>query len=106
MTDLETLRVRVAELCGYVSGPHPHYLDRRVWRKGKWSGPTVDLPDYTGSLNAMHEAEKLLTDNGRVCYLSRLLDSEGEAEMTWASIAAVMASAEQRARAFVAVMSA
>jgi hypothetical protein len=55
----EKQRIAIAEICGYnrtssVSGIGP------AWAKG--AEYFTRLPDYLNDLNAMHEAEKTLTD--------------------------------------------
>ena len=81
-------RIAIAEACGIVS-------------KDKWGslyktprGILRDCPDYPTDLNAMHEAEKVLTLPERRKYRKTLL---GHCEP--ASIA-IHATAAQRAEAF------
>ena len=84
----EAQRIAIAEACGIVS-------------KDKWGslyktprGILRDCPDYPTDLNAMHEAEKVLTLPERRKYRKTLL---GHCEP--ASIA-IHANAAQRAEAF------
>ena len=84
----EKQRIAIAEACGIVS-------------KDKWGslyktpqGILRDCPDYPTDLNAMHEAEKVLTLPERRKYRKTLL---GHCEP--ASIA-IHATAAQRAEAF------
>ena len=84
----EAQRTAIAEACGIVS-------------KDKWGslyktprGILRDCPDYPTDLNAMHEAEKVLTLPERRKYRKTLL---GHCEP--ASIA-IHATAAQRAEAF------
>ena len=84
----EAQRIAIAEACGIVS-------------KDKWGslyktprGILRDCPDYPTDLNAMHEAEKVLTLPERRKYRKTLL---GHCEP--ASIA-IHATAAQRAEAF------
>ena len=84
----EKERIAIAEACGIVS-------------KDKWGslyktprGILRDCPDYPTDLNAMHEAEKVLTLPERRKYRKTLL---GHCEP--ASIA-IHATAAQRAEAF------
>ena len=52
----EALRIKVAELCGYVS-----WCDE--YGSGQWEkdDKAQDPPDYPKDLNAMHEVEELMT---------------------------------------------
>ena len=84
----DSQRIAIAEACGIVS-------------KDKWGslyktprGILRDCPDYLNDLNAMHEAEKVLTLPERRKYRKTLL---GHCEP--ASIA-IHATAAQRAEAF------
>ena len=84
----DSQRIAIAEACGIVS-------------KDKWGslyktprGILRDCPDYPTDLNAMHEAEKVLTLPERRKYRKTLL---GHCEP--ASIA-IHATAAQRAEAF------
>jgi len=57
----EAQRIKIAEACGWTfitSDPkYPHGLPP----KGKHDTYTSPLPDYLNDLNAMHEAEKVLS---------------------------------------------
>ncbi len=69
----EAQRIAIAEACGwYWDKSHSPQKDRRrlispafdvciVWKNGELGGKVV--PDYLSDLNAMHEAEKVLTEN-------------------------------------------
>ncbi len=68
----EAQRIAIAEACGWKGPYHPDNLASMEgwWSKhrGVWwlrpSGERVmlsDVPDYLNDLNAMHEAEKVLT---------------------------------------------
>ena len=75
----EEQRVAIAEACGWKTG----YRDPEAWHP---------LPDYLNDLNAMHEAEKVLTTAQTTTmsqYLHRRLG------MLWG-----FATASQRAEAF------
>ena len=52
------LRIKVAELCDLTLCDSPHHRVKGHTLDGM---TFLDLPNYTGDLNAMHEAEKLLT---------------------------------------------
>jgi len=52
----ELQRIRIAEACGFDKS---HWLELGG---GIVLGTSACLPDYLNDLNAMHEAEKVLTD--------------------------------------------
>jgi len=61
-----------------------------------------DLPDYLSDLNAMHEAEKVLTGNARDAYINYLVMrsiSDGDSHV-------LFATAAQRAEAFLRTLKA
>jgi hypothetical protein len=69
----EQQRIAIAEHCGWTetteySHLHPYLtpeaVSRMVWldRNGQRAGILGDPPDYLNDLNAMHEAEKTMTD--------------------------------------------
>ncbi len=60
------------------------------------------LPDYTGDLNAIHKAEKVLTDDQRVVFRINLSNNSGKRNTEFATVEAAMchATASQRAEAF------
>lgn len=113
LTDAE--RVRIAEAEGYIPAPRKHY-----WRKDEvwWNRPNgghackfAQLPDYGGSLDAMHEAEKTLREGQALKYYELLSDSATHLVLSddptcAASFWTYHASALQRARAFLAVLDA
>lgn len=102
----EELRVRVAELCGwkrYRSAMQAK--DNPAPDRWKLAGNIVrEVPDYPNDLNAMHDAEKTLTreqgfhfnDHLSACFEWKAKD--GADTWIW------HATAEQRARAFCAVL--
>jgi len=92
MTDQQQ-RIAIAEACGWseisdwkaagINGLHP---------SGQW---TEVIPNYTSDLNAMHEAEKVLTAEQRRSYANCIFNlpvSECESN--------TFATAAQRAKAF------
>ena len=92
MTDQQQ-RIAIAEACGWseisdwkaagINGLHP---------SGQW---TEVIPNYTSDLNAMHEAEKVLTAEQRRSYVNCIFNlpvSECESN--------TFATAAQRAKAF------
>jgi hypothetical protein len=97
MTD-EQINIAIAEACGYknvairmtegtirvITGFKHHTFDE-------------EIPDYCNDLNAMHEAEKILSDESHAdyaCELVKTIRQNGE----W--FESVSATARQRAEAF------
>jgi hypothetical protein len=107
----QQLRIMVAELCGWT----------RIGTTGNHGAPyglapdhagmdLLDLPDYVGSLDAMAEAEKLLTRDDAHEYHDHLIEivreaaplcSQCEAGEPWAKRWTFHATALQRAIAFI-----
>ena len=77
----EAQRIAIAEACGWKTG----YRDPEAWHP---------LPDYLNDLNAMHDAEKVLTSEQVTSYVYSL-ESMNE---RWSTPA--FATASQRAEAF------
>ena len=113
----EEQRIAIAEACGWtccgcVEGCTPHGLspsfsvhDYSFKEVMAMEVPIGDLPDYLNDLNAMHEAEKLLTEDQISNYGSFLKGKDNETVSLYApehrEIAKVaMATAAQRAEAF------
>jgi hypothetical protein len=73
LTDHEK-RIKIAEACGWMfCAPNPS------WPTPYWTNPVTkelsvfaQLPDYLNDLNAMHEAEKGLTDEQHLTFRVRL----------------------------------
>ncbi len=90
MTD-EQINRAIAEACGWNNKPV-------VRTNGKGSVWVTEWPDYCNDLNAMHEAEKVLTDDQREVFYPRNLGA-------WQSpFNVIYATARQRAEAFLRVM--
>lgn len=93
------LRVEIAPQGGYYVVIQRNDLRPDGYVKGAYhifeDGALREIPDYIHDLNAIHEAEKVLTDNQLVNYYRHLRDICGE----WV-IDAVRATAAQRAEAF------
>lgn len=104
--DLNALRVRVAKLCGYTQDG-----------KGFWFAPgkahdwRISLigdivPDFPRDLNACAEFEKTLTREQGVRYRLKLAFNSDGPRKSFLTVEAALchATAEQRCRAFVAIM--
>jgi hypothetical protein len=126
MTDTE-LRIKVAELCGYVF-EHRHKGSRQwaeiivILKDGKSAGSffpgdrasdrgremidKAGVPDYPSDLNAMHEAEKALDREQGVKYRLRLMFNSDGPKAVFHTIEAALchATARQRAEAFAATL--
>ena len=77
----EQQRIAIAEACGWKTG----YRDPEAWHP---------LPDYLNDLNAMHEAEGILTNEQIEVYCSFLQKPQ------WGIWWGIHATAAQRAEAF------
>jgi hypothetical protein len=85
-------RIAIAEACGWT-----RKKGIRAWNRPNNNGWDCleQLPDYTNDLNAMHEAEKVLTAEQRRSYVNCIFNlpvSECESN--------TFATAAQRAKAF------
>jgi hypothetical protein len=100
----EQINAAIAEACGWTdihdSGPwHNH----KLWGyppelPGQGGNAYKYMPDYVHDLNAMHEAEKTLTDDQREVFYPRNLGA-------WQRpFNVIYATARQRAEAFLRVM--
>ena len=81
----EKQRIAIAEACGTMQWSYALAFGRLV---------AASVPNYTEDLNAMHEAEKVLTPSQIAPYV----DSCEEMNKKWATPA--FATAAQRAEAF------
>ena len=86
-------RIAIAEACGWIitqNDQHP------VWKsviRGRRNGSEAQpIPDYLNDLNAMHDAEEMLTNEQRISYVSFIADST--------DCDFLFATAPQRAEAF------
>ena len=109
----EAQRIAIAEACGWKwqEGEEPTYggsfkstgwYDHKdKWHTGGWKNKTRGLPDYLNDLNAIREAEKVLTERQELFYLVRLTDAmKVSATIGWQIEKTYHASAAQRAEAF------
>lgn len=106
----ELQRIAIAEVCGWAEAfppkGKPHELTKRGgillpyhWVQEGTGLRRQELPDYLNDLNAMHEAEKVLTEEQLWDYLSHLFHItavNGKVE----PMQQVRAKAAQRAEAF------
>jgi|688.fasta_scaffold538325_2 hypothetical protein len=107
-------RIKIAEACGWTAEQDSNGYWRAVHKstgnavelwlseQNVWS---VGIPDYLNDLNAMHEAEKMLTEDQLSDYGAFLKGKDNETVSLYTpehrEIAKVaMASAAQRAEAF------
>lgn len=97
-------RIAIAEACGWIN---------QGKRKGvpalnhRWAKPdgriySGELPDYLNDLNAMHEAEQILTGSQQMQYADLLsrTTTEGHVDFCDVLYASIHATAAQRAEAF------
>ena len=87
----EQQQTAIAEACGWK---HHHTRPSETERHQKKWRYLSDLPNYLNDLNAMHEAEKVLTKEQRRKYVRTLFQTTNT---DWDSHCA---TAAQRARAF------
>ena len=91
-------RTAIAEACGLkLHKEQIEHTDGYQWTETRrfWvcpKGKRVTIPDYLSDLNAMHEAEKVLTNIQRERYRTELIYHYGAGD--------VFATAAQRAEAF------
>ena len=87
----EQQRIAIAEACGWKTG----YRDPEAWHP---------LPDYLNDLNAMHDAEKVLTQDQMIDYsrhVGKLVTSHLPASRAaWMDFKLINSTAPQRAEAF------
>lgn len=99
----ERKRVAIAETSGWVRQIDTGF-SVPIWNKEELEAFGEDeLPPYTTCLNAMHEAEGHLTESQRIEYLNTLADMFPFNGLHYdhGFIAAIQATASQRADAFV-----
>jgi len=92
----EAQRIAIAEACGWKPTRSTGFI-MDGWShpsKGTEWFPTSSLPDYLNDLNAMHEAEKVLTPDEKTDYI-RLVN---KGDFGYRRLA--FATATQRAEAF------
>ena len=106
----EEQRIAIAEACGWKNHDHPDVMQ---FKQG-WTMPEQwcmdpkgvlrsnhERPDYLNDLNAMHEAEKVLTKEQKHKYLNHLSEfTEGRRDTDYVWWDTIFATASQRAEAF------
>ena len=90
----EKQRIAIAEACGRVQRP-----DGSWYPDGKDYG-SQGIPDYLNDLNAMHKAEKILTNDQHLRYFLTLTKVCTGYALPEFFGSAIRASVEQRAKAF------
>ena len=101
----EAQRIAIAEACGWTLD-HKGAIRADGYRSELWGKPPHEaLPDYLDDLNAMHEAEKLLTEDQISNYGAFLKGKDNETVSLYAPehreiVKVAMATATQRAEAF------
>jgi len=104
MNDNKELNEKIATICGWKSPDHPDCKEAtKGWATGHkwWIDPEGklrichDVPKYCEDLNAMHEAEKCLTDTQQGTMIDYLVIVEKQEGWN-----AFHATAAQRAEAF------
>ena len=100
----EQQRIAIAEACGWkLVEDNPDY--EPYWEDPKGNmiakvGFQNRLPDYLNDLNAMHEAENVLTEEQRVAYSNHTYDVACEAQRETEKWRWISLTAAQRAEAF------
>lgn len=120
----EAQRITIAEACGWTEITHTGFSDQGIRPKRKEGEPRYGslyrpapspvendrrewhwIPDYLNDLNAMHEAEKVLTEDQGGEFeeiLERICQDQLELDGTnhWLRFRVAHATAAQRAEAF------
>lgn len=107
----EQQRIAIAQACGWKGISQSYLIGYAPWRPETYSDrvnacpvdeleciPLDPLPDYLNDLNAMHEAEKILTDDQHITYRNILANVIGD--VTFFCRKYTSATAAQRAEAF------
>jgi hypothetical protein len=87
--NMEQQRIAIAEACGWTDTP---IVD------GKYG--QTDVPDYLNDLNAMHEVEKVLTEEQRIAYSNHTYDVACKVQRETEKWRWISLTAKQRAEAF------
>jgi hypothetical protein len=97
----EKQRIAIAKACGWTDvkgtkGVHPKARFKGCGYADDW----IALPDYLNDLNAMHEAEKALTEKQRIAYSDCTYDIALKAQKEIGKWRWISLTAAQRAEAF------
>ena len=99
----EQQRIAIAEACGYKPGCKCRLKQPR-WRTPDDSGccSINELPNYLNDLNALHEAEKILTEEQQTVYYDTVIDTfaKHKGKFNDTKCFFISATAVQRAEAF------
>ena len=106
----EQQRIKIAEACGYV------WDNGRIGVCGWWTDPSglqvswgqnklkamsqLLIIDYLNDLNAMHDAEKVLTEEQRIAYTNHTYDIACKVQRETEKWRWISLTAAQRAEAF------
>jgi hypothetical protein len=107
----EAQRIAIAEACGWIQGTQFGLTGNLgvTYQKGCKIVSLNGLPDYLNDLNAMHEAEKTLTNAQRRRYVDELVEvhplhyhpcGDKQDDRNMATYFLISATASQRAEAF------
>ena len=90
-------RIKIAEVCNPWNSTNREGSKYTSWADyvNRVCGAIDELPDYFDDLNAMHEAEKMLTGEQTLNYITELLAAAAKHDT-----AVYFATATQRAEAF------
>jgi hypothetical protein len=91
----EAQRIAIAEACGWE-----HIVFNRGWIKAGDGKTQCVIPDYLNDLNAMHEAEEVMTEMQRCDYSNHLYDLARRHQEVTEKWRYLSMSAAQRAEAF------
>ena len=96
----EKQRIAIARACGWRSMPFDYWLDPQGGHHGCFGAGDERkfLPNYLNDLNAMHEAEKVLTRDGPRSQFLTYCNTLVSICRSWPG--ALVATAAQRAEAF------
>jgi len=97
----EQIRIKIAEACGWTPTPEGLYTKDPAGLRPPFRHPE-HLPDYLNDLNAMHEAETVLTEKKVRSYafiLAQVLDTSPTVDLD-DQFLNIHATAAQRAEAF------
>jgi hypothetical protein len=106
----EQQRIAIAEACGFKPGTFTIKTcwfddcvsdgqEKVLFAEHFINGPEVRVPDYLNSLDAMHQAEEVMTDMQRCDYSSHLYDLARKHEEATGKWRFVSMTAAQRAEA-------